>query len=301
MTTTNQGYNPVLDSGRVERFGLTSQRSPRPGTALVLTRRDGGHVVVEPGQPVPSLRWGAFHWYAVVNTSSQHLLITSTGPSNDHAYSFEVTTRMVCRVLDPARLVGDDRSGARNLASALAPSVEQVVRHVSHRHDPLATIAVERAVREALTRTAKPDWIALSDFKVTATCPDAGQLAEARRAIKVEQLRRDALQEVAGGGRDALLAQTMINNNGDPLPYLDRENAVQEQQAKQELEVVKLLLDQGNLAPHEAAAVRTAFLESRFGGHALPRTEGIRNRLTRRSPGALDRGPVIEGDSTPSP
>ncbi|TQM85278.1 hypothetical protein FHX81_7757 [Saccharothrix saharensis] len=286
----HETYDPIVQ----QRSGLPLLLVPlRPqrGTALVLERRDGRLDVVVAGVPVPGRRSGGHRASYLVDTSVHGLTFAVPARSAD-PWSFSVTFRLSCRVVDPTVVV---RSSCRDMAAAVYESMAGVARNITPKFGVLAADRATIEIQDVLRDARSPDGLDLSVVSVDVEAADAQDLMTTRRNLLLEQINREARRDVAKGSRDEMLAHFMAINGGDPSAYLRLEREAQERDDKNHLDLVKVLLESGGLPAGESSRISKRMLE-----HMLPSSQHLRSgqyrgRLPKAPPGVPGGArPVID-------
>jgi hypothetical protein len=287
----NQTYNPVLEVVELRRLrGGSALRMVAMGTALVMERPVGDPLVVTSGQKPPGALRGYRRMYRI-DVATRGLSFTTVVPSSDAAFPFSVTVNFACQVADPAVIARDN---VQDMTAALSPSLISIVRVAAARFDVLDTSAAESAITQGLAAAYCAPSVRLSGFSVTVAAVNAAEIVTARREIRVEEMKRDAMRPVASGGRTEMLAHIMATNGGDPTSWIDREQDAKDSHTRAQLDALRVLMGAGE--EHNVARIGEQVMGTFFGpeGGSLPRP-GIRDRIERKSRGALDSGaPVVE-------
>ncbi|HKS48923.1 MAG TPA: hypothetical protein VJT49_28215 [Amycolatopsis sp.] len=294
---THQTYNPILEQAELRRIRIGSRlRTPAIGTALVLERSAGEPLVVWPGGRVPDPRTGNYRRMYRVDMANRGLAFTGDAPSSDAVFPFTVTVRLTCRVVDPVRIV---RDAVWDMTAALSPSIGSIVREVASGFDAMHPTAAETAITARLSSAYSPRMVQLSGFSVSVSAADIAEIVTTRREIRVQEMRRDAMRPVAGGGRQEMLAHLMSIDGGNPMSLLDRERDDREAEIREKLDALRILMGE-TTEDFDAAEVRKQVLSEFFPGEGLSipgKQGGIRDRLEKRS----GRGRVIEGKAPSEP
>jgi hypothetical protein len=272
------------------------------GTALVLERAVGEPVVVRPGDRVPDARIGNYRRLYRVDIANRGLAFAVSAPSSDPTFPFIVRISFACQVTDPVVIA---RDGVRDMTAALAPSLTTVVRDAAARFDVLQPAAAQAAITHLLNSAYPTSGVRLDGFAVTVDAADTAEIVTARREIRVQEMRRDAMRPVASGGRDEMLAHIMAMSDGDPTPLLDREQEAKDRSTQASLDALRVLMGSPTqLEDFNTTRISEQAMGTFFGDNSLlpPRRAGIRDRIERKSRGELESGggQVIE-EGVPEP
>ncbi|HEU5470841.1 MAG TPA: hypothetical protein VFV67_09325 [Actinophytocola sp.] len=291
-----QTYNPILDTAELPRVRIGAPlRSPAMGTALVLEPAIGDPLVIWSGQRVPEARLGNYRRMSVVDVSNHGLSFDVTAPSADPAFPFTVAVSLCCQIADPAAIV---RDGIQDMTAALRQSLTRIVRDEAARFDVLNPAGPEAAIMAKLNDAYPVSAVRLSGFAVTVEAVDTAEIITAKRELRVQEMRRDAMRPVASAGRDEMLAHVMALTGGDPTPLLDREQESRDRSTQASLDALRVLMGSSKeLEEFNASRVSEQAMSAFFpGGEPLIGSSrgGIRDRLDRKIRGAIDSGRVVE-------
>jgi hypothetical protein len=295
----SETYDPIVEVTDLARMRIGSPvRPPVMGTALVLERMKGEPLVVYPGQRVPQGRLGNYRRMYLVDTAHRGLSFTTRSPSADPAFPFAVTLRLGCQVVDPVAIV---RDGVRDMTGALSSSLTTVIRQVTVKYDVLDPATAEAEILGLLNHVSPASTVRLSGFAVQVAPMDSAEIVTAKQELRVQGMRRDAMRPVAQGGRDEVFAQSMAMNNGDPTEWLDREQDAKDLQTMASLEALQVLMGGADSRRQEyiTSEIREQAMGKFFPGAAGKGTRGggIRDRIERKSRGAIEGGAVVDGSS----
>lgn len=260
------------------------------GTALVLERAVGEPLVVRPGDRVPEARMGNYRRLYRVDIANRGLSFTLTAPSTDPTFPFSVTVSFACQITDPVVIARDT---VRDMTAALRPSLTTVVRDAAAHFDVLQPAAAQAAITARLNSAAPASAVRLSGFAVTVDAEDTAEIVTAKREIRVQEMRRDAMRPVAGGGRDEMLAHVMAITGGDPTPLLDREQEAKERTTQASLDALRVLMGSPTkLEDFNTTRISEQAMGTFFGDGSLisAKRPGIRDRIERKSRGELGSG-----------
>jgi hypothetical protein len=300
----NTTYNPVLEVSEISWLRLaTPIRSPRIGTALVLERTTGERVVVASGERVPERHLGRYHRSYLVDLGRYGVKLHEQLPSRDPSFPFLATITFACQVLDPVAVVA---SGITDMTAAVRASLTRTMRTVAARHDVLSVANAEAALNSALDRFTGNDVIGLDSFVVELDTGHTSAIHEVRRTARLDGMRREEMAEVVRGGRDALIAQMLAKNDGDPSALMEHEAEMKTRENAHYLEALRIITASGEtMEGFDARKHRTDILGRFLGpGGEEPRESG--KRLSRRSrvvgslvPKAGETTPPDAADPTP--
>ncbi|SFI90489.1 hypothetical protein [Amycolatopsis sacchari] len=299
-----QTYDPIIEVTELRRFRLLEPlRAPALGTALVLEPATGKPLVVRPGDRVPDSRTGHYRRVHLINTANRGLEFTETVASADPAFPFTVTVGFGCQVTDPVAIA---RDGVRDMTAALAPALGKIVRDVAARYDPLRPSQAEAAITSTLNSAYPTSAVRLTGFTVRVVTDDAAEIMTTSRELRVQEMRRDAMRPIAGGGREEMLAHVMALTHGDPTPLLDREEEARERETRAKLDVLRTLMGSSeNLEGFDTSEIRKQALTAFFPGDSPligGKRGGIRDRIDRTKPRkSLEDGGVVEGNTPEEP
>jgi hypothetical protein len=292
----SQTYDPILEVEELRRLRIGSPlRGPSIGTALVLERAVGEPVVVWPGERVPDARTGNYRRLHRVDVANRGLAFTTTVPSADPAFPFSVTVRFSCRITDPVPIVQDN---IRDMTAALTPSLAAIAREAAARFDAMHPSGAEAEIARRLNSAHPGTTVELTGFSAGVSMVDAEEIVTARRKIRVEEMRRAAMRPVADGSREEMLAHVMAMTGGDPMPILDREAEKAEGETRAKLDALRILMGAGDkMEEFNASEIRKEALGEFFGTNDVisPR-RSVRERIGRKSRGAVESGSVVEGN-----
>jgi hypothetical protein len=293
----SQTYDPIVERTELRRLRIGSPlRAPELGTAIVLERAVGAPVVVGHGDRVPDARTGNYRRMYLVDVANRGLSFTINAPSADAAFPFTVTVRFACRVVDPVAVV---RDGVRDMTAALLPSLGAVVRETAARFDALQPTAAEGAIADRLNSAYPSRTLELGAYAVSVTPVDTEEFVTEQRKIRVHKMKYEAMKPIANGSREDMLAHVMSIDDRNPMAMLDRERADREAETRAQLDALRILMDKDGIEDFDAAEVRKQALSEFFpgGGTAgIGKRDSVRERLARRSSGAIEKGEVLEGN-----
>jgi hypothetical protein len=289
-------YDPILHQRSGLRLRFTPPRSPQRGTALVLEHRDGRLDVVAAGASAPGGRGGGYRTSYLVDTTRRGLTFVVPARSAD-PWSFSVTFRFLCGVVDPTVVV---RNECRDMAAAVYESMATVARSVTPNFGVLAADQAAIEILDVLRDARSPDGLDLSVAGVDVYAADAEDLRTTQRNLLLERINREARRDVAKGSRDEMLAHYMAINDGDPSAFLKLEREALENDAKSNLDLVKVVFESGKLPAGESTRISRRILERMVPASHPGRSGQVRDRLRGGAPGVLDGGgPVIDATGQP--
>ncbi|TCO48918.1 hypothetical protein EV192_115139 [Actinocrispum wychmicini] len=256
----------------------------------MLERPRGEPVVVRQGQRVPDARLGNYRRLYVVDMAPRGLSFTENAPSADPAFPFAVKVGFACQVTDPVAIV---RDGVTDMTACLSPSMASIVRQVAVGFDVLDPASAEAAITHRLVTADSVPSLRLNNFTVRVAPIDSAEIISARRELRVQEMKRDAMRPVAGGDRTEILAQIMALMDGDPTPLLDREQEAKERHTQAILDMVGQV--NGSTGPkrdYVASRIKEEAMNTFFPGSLTSgKRGGIRDRIERKSRA------VVAGDS----
>lgn len=291
----SETYDPILEITELRRLRVGAPlRTPAMGTTMVLERATGAPLVVEHGQAVPDPRIGNYRRMYLVDTGTHGLSFSTNAPSADPAFPFIVRVDFACRVVNPVVIAVDH---VRNMTAALSPSLTTVARSIAVGFDVMESAAAEASITARLNAARPHHAVLLSDFVATVEPADVAEIVTARRELRVQEIRRDAMLPVARGGREELMAQYMALAGGDPTELLDRELKEQQMATQASLAALQLLMSSEKLEEFDTSRVTEQTMSKFFpgGDNLISKKSGIRDRLERKHRGELAAGgPVVE-------
>lgn len=293
----SQTYDPIVERTELRRLRIGSPlRAPELGTAIVLERAAGAPVVIGHGHRVPDARTGNYRRMYLIDVATRGLSFTLNAPSADAAFPFTVTVRFACRVIDPVAVA---RDGIRDMTAALLPSLSSVVRETAAMFDALQPTAAERAIADRLNSAYPPRTVELGSYAVSVTAVDAEEFVTEQRKIRVHKMKYEAMKPIANGSREDMLAHVMSIDDRNPMAMLDRERADREAETRAQLDALRILMNKDGMEDFDAAEVRKQALSEFFPGEGpagIGKRGSVRERLARRSSGAIEEGKVLEGN-----
>jgi hypothetical protein len=292
----NQTYDPILAVVQPRRLRVGSPlRGPSIGTALVLERASGGPIVVWPSQRVPDARTGNYRCIHHVDVANRGLELAVTVPSSDPAFPFSVTLRFSCRITDPVSIVQDN---IRDMTAALTPSLAAIVRETAAGFDVMHPSAAEAEIARRLTTAHPTSTVELTGFSASVEMVDTEEIVTERRKNRVGEQNRTAMRPIAHGSREEMLAHIMAMTGGNPMPLLDREDEKANAETRAKLSALNILMGEGNkMEEFNTSEISKHALSEFYGDKDVfpARRRGVRERIGR-SRGALEGGPVVEGN-----
>lgn len=143
-------FRPIFHKEQIDFWRLLGPR-PAPDTAVVLLRKDGSAVTLEPGDSLTSrhIKWRRYDVAYWVDLSEQSLKVTCTLPTQQPGLDFQAEVYAIYRVNDPVEIVRQRVTDAR---AVLEPMIVREMRWISRRYpaDQLA-VAEEEISRRATT------------------------------------------------------------------------------------------------------------------------------------------------------
>lgn len=293
----NTTYNPVLEVSELSWLRLTTPiRSPRIGTALVLERTTGERVVVASGERVPERHLGRYHRSYLVDLGRYGVKLHEQLPSRDPSFPFLATITFACQVLDPVAVIA---SGITDMTAAVRASLTRTMRTVAARHDVLSVASAEAALNSALDRFTGNDVIGLDSFVVELDTGHTSAIHEVRRTARLDGMRREEMAEVVRGGRDALIAQMLAKNNGDPSALMAHEADLKARESENQLEALRIVTASGERMEGFDARKHRDEILGRFLGPGDEKPSEPGKRLSRRSRVVGSLGPKPGGTTPP--
>ena len=210
MSTTT--YDPILEVQELRRFRILAPlASPAIGTALVLEPYAGEPLIIKAGERVPEARMGAYRRSFLVDLGQYSLRLEERLPSRDPSFLFPCAVTFSCRVLDPAAVA---RLNIRDMTAALRLSMVRIMRGVARDYDVSEFNEAEPALNGALEHFRGDRAIELSGFLVEFA--PGGEYLDTLRGIRMDDIRRRAMEGVVAGGRETMYAQWLAKHDGDP-------------------------------------------------------------------------------------
>ncbi|HWM01108.1 MAG TPA: hypothetical protein VNP92_02110 [Actinophytocola sp.] len=291
MTRT---YNPILERTDVAgRWFGSSVTDPELGTAHVLIRKAAEPVVVWHGQPLPAGKFGEHRRY-VIDVANHGIAFRLKAASADPVFPFAVAVELVCRVRNPITIARDN---IQDMTAALMPSLAREIRNTAARFEMLRPTEAATAIEARLSSAHPSPDVELGGYSVTVEPMDTQGVVVAKQELGVQELRRKELKEVSHGSLEERLAQILATNNGDVREVLAFLSNERDAEAEIKLKALQIAMG-GNLEDMDMADVHRNAFGNLFGGNVTGSggQETMRERLERKTKGALENGRVVEGN-----
>ncbi|MEV7877280.1 hypothetical protein [Streptomyces microflavus] len=294
-------YDPILDHQPVPRWRLTNPlRPPAPGRALVLVPDSGASLTVLPGEEIPAARFGAYQSVYTVDLSQHRLVLDMPLLSRDASFSFRSRVDVVCRVADPAEVVG---RRIRDMSGALYGHLRKLLREVSREFDISEFHAAEQALNSALHGFVGDSAVRLSSLQVELLV-DEDEIATSGREFRdvLRETRLDGMRRkrhldlMREEGVEGIIAEIMEREG--PRAALAWIEKGESEQREAGLQALRMVLERGDAdrEPFEQTELERALIEGIVNGEDRL-FGGVRRGRLR---GALAPGRGAEHDSAPS-
>jgi hypothetical protein len=264
-----QTYDPILSSEELSMWRLTKPlRPPGPGRALVLDREGGPSLTVRNGEAIESPRFGLYHRAYTVDLGEHRLILDFPLLSRDPGFSFRSRVELVCRVVDPAKVVA---RGIRDMSDALYGPLRKTLRGVARNYDIAEFHEAERALNDALSDLTGDDAIRLRSVQVELLVDEdevatsGREFRNIQRETRLEGMRRRRhLDMINEEGIDGLIAGIMEREGPRAaLAWIEKGEAEKREVRR---EVRRMVLERGDAdrEPFEQAELERAVLEEAF-------------------------------------
>lgn len=294
-------YDPILDHQPVPRWRLTNPlRPPAPGRALVLVPDGGASLTVLPGEEIPAARFGAYQSVYTVDLSQHRLVLDMPLLSRDASFSFRSRVDVVCRVADPAEVVG---RRIRDMSGALYGHLRKLLREVSREFDISEFHAAEQALNSALRGFVGDSAVRLAGLQVELLV-DEDEIATSGREFRdvLRETRLDGMRRkrhldlMRDEGVEGIIAEIMEREG--PRAALAWIEKGESEQREAGLQALRMVLERGDAdrEPFEQTELERAVIEGIINGEDRL-FGGVRRGRLR---GALAPGRGREHDSAPS-
>ncbi|MEU3205978.1 hypothetical protein ABZ702_19290 [Streptomyces cyaneofuscatus] len=294
-------YDPILDHQPVPRWRLTNPlRPPAPGRALVLVPDSGASLTVLPGEEIPAARFGAYQSVYTVDLSQHRLVLDMPLLSRDASFSFRSRVDVVCRVADPAEVVG---RRIRDMSGALYGHLRKLLREVSREFDISEFHTAEQALNLALRGFVGDSAVRLASLQVELLV-DEDEIATSGREFRdvLRETRLDGMRRkrhldlMREEGVEGIIAEIMEREG--PRAALAWIEKGESEQREAGLQALRMVLERGDAdrEPFEQTELERAVIEGIINGEDRL-FGGVRRGRLR---GALAPGRSGEHDSAPS-
>ena len=255
MSTTT--YDPILETRELSRFRVFAPlASPGLGTALVLQPAEGDPLVIEAGQRVPEARLGDYRRSFLVDLGQYGLRMDERLPTRDPSFQFQCSVTFNCRVLDPAAVA---RMNIRDMTSAVRLTLVRIMRRVGRDYDISGFNDAEAALNDALERFRGDRAIQLSSFLVELA--PGGEYHDTMRGIRMDDIRRGAMEDVVAGGQQSIWAQWLAKHDGDPSELIELEARSKALEQEHLLDAMRIVSSSGEKTePFDTNAERRRLL-----------------------------------------
>lgn len=300
-------YDPVLDRQPVPRWRLINPlRPPAPGRALVLVPDSGAALTILPGKEIPAARFGSYQSVYTVDLAEHRLILDIPLLSRDATFSFRSRVDLVCRVADPAEVVG---RGIRDMSGALYGHLRKILREVAREYDIAEFHQAERALNASVGGFTGDSAVLLRGLHVELLV-DEDEIATSGREFRDvvretrldEMRRRRHLELMRDEGVEGLIAEIMEREGPRAaLAWIEKGEA---EQREARLQALRMVLERGDAdrEPFEQTELERAVIDGILGGDDRP-FGGVRRGRLR---GALSSGrdplpsvPGSEGEADP--
>jgi hypothetical protein len=199
-------YDPLVGAvrraaGRAGGGMPGALRPPPPGQALVLIPDDGALATVWPGQPLPAVPPGGYQAVLTLDVDEHLLVLPVQLPSAEPGAVFHRRVALLCRVADPALVVGH---GIRDVGSVVYGPVRDALSAVARRYGPAQAAEADAAMEAVLRDVAGDAAVRVRDARLEGG--PAGPGAGAGRT-----------PEATGEGAGRVLrGEVMARRDGDP-------------------------------------------------------------------------------------
>ncbi|OQD54084.1 hypothetical protein BM536_018445 [Streptomyces phaeoluteigriseus] len=300
-----QTYDPVLGSEDLPKWRLTNPlRPPAPGRALVLVRDSGPSLTIRNGEEIPSSRFGTYRSVFTVDMTEHRLILDIPLLSRDPTFSFRSRVDLVCKVADPAEVVG---RGIRDMSGALYGHLRRTLRSVARDYDIAEFHEAERALNTALAGFGGDDAIRLRNVQIELLVDEDEIVASGRefrdvvRETRLDGMRRRRhLDMIREEGVDGLIADIMEKEGPRAaLAWIEKGEAEKREVRR---EVMRMVLERGDAdrEPFEQAELERAVLEEVLrDGDGLFETATRRGRLRGSLARALEPGTAEDDERAP--
>ncbi|MFD5271391.1 hypothetical protein [Streptomyces sp. NPDC058335] len=300
-----QTYDPVLGSEDLPKWRLTNPlRPPAPGRALVLVRDSGPSLTIRSGEEIPSSRFGTYRSVFTVDMTEHRLILDIPLLSRDPTFSFRSRVDLVCKVADPAEVVG---RGIRDMSGALYGHLRRTLRSVARDYDIAEFHEAERALNTALAGFGGDDAVRLRNVQIELLVDEDEIVASGRefrdvvRETRLDGMRRRRhLDMIREEGVDGLIADIMEKEGPRAaLAWIEKGEAEKREVRR---EVMRMVLERGDAdrEPFEQAELERAVLEEVLrDGDGLFETATRRGRLRGSLARALEPGTTEDDEREP--
>lgn len=297
-------YDPVLDRQPLPRWRLMNPlRPPAPGRALVLVPDSGAALTILPGEEIPAARFGSYQSVYTVDLAEHRLILDIPLLCRDATFSFRSRVDLVCRVGDPAEVVG---RGIRDMSGALYGHLRKMLREVAREYDIAEFHQAERALNASVSGFTGDSAVLLRSVHVELLV-DEDEIAtsgrEFRDVVRETRLdgmrRRRHLELMRDEGVEGIIAEIMEREGPRAaLAWIEKGEAEQREAG---LQALRMVLERGDAdrEPFEQTELERAVIDGILGGDDRP-FGGVRRGRLR---GALSSGrdavasaPGSEGD-----
>ncbi|GGP00216.1 hypothetical protein [Wenjunlia tyrosinilytica] len=268
-------YDPIVDSQDLSPVRLLSPlRSPAPGHALVLVPYRGPAVTVEPGDEIPSARFGTYRKVFTVDTGDRRLVLSIPLLSRDATFAFQSTVGLTCQVIDPGEIVA---RGIHDMSGALFGHMRRMMRGVSRHYDIAEFHEAEAALNDAVRDFPGDTAIQLRNIHVELLV-DADEAAtsgrkyrDVVRETRLAGMRRQRhLDMMHEHGVEGLLAE-IVEREGPQaaLTWIEKAEAAERAEL---LKTFHMVLERGDAdrEPFEIAEAERDVMSRVLGGSTAP-------------------------------
>lgn len=270
-------YDPIVEEIFPKAVRLLDRlESPSMDTALVLEPRQGDPVLVSAGEKVPGAVLGRYRRAARVTLRVvQCRFVEDDIPTADPGFLQSAEVRFTCQVTDPVEIV---RSGIRDMTRAVQPSLAGIMSDVLAEFDVSEYNTALKTLKRELEALRGRGGIALGNFHVKLL--NKSEYYDHTRDMRIESMRRRDMRGVVDGGREELIAQHLVKNDGDPTGLLAAEAEAVDRDKDRMIEMVRISTDE-DADPVEMREARRHVFGKIFGDPAMLRPPE-RKRLSRR-------------------
>jgi hypothetical protein len=240
-TTT---YDPILEVRDLPRYRvLRPVAPPQLGTALVLEQKQGAPLVIHAGDGVPESRLGHYRRAFVVDLGQYGLQLDEMLTSADPSFVFNCSVTFSCRVRDPALVVTHN---IRDMTAAVRLPIVRIMHSVAHEYDISQFNQAQAALTDRLGSYVGDTAIELGSYLVELHVGGGARTSSAEyhdvaREARLDAIRRSEMSEIVARGRDELIAQWLIRNDGDPTALFEAEATAKHRESENLLTAMNIL------------------------------------------------------------
>lgn len=293
-------YNPILATEENPRWNLfQAVPSPEPGVALVLFREGHPLITLLPGDRLTSgeIRWGKYRKIYKIDISSHTFSFAVTLPCQSDAFDFNASVQVTCSVNNPALIVKHRIADAQPILTDL---ITNTMRSISRKYDVEKSEEAERDIDMTLNSQTYDVGFILHRVIIRLTLEEDArtyirQLRQydrdkvlVSREAQLQQ-RRDEFEQghlklkmsfygpLIEQGQWQLLSLQLANNPNDVPAILQMIQNQRQLEMKQQLEVLKIMLEEDALEGFQLESVGKRALQKLVDGlgvNLLPLSDG---------------------------